>query len=121
MKFAIPMANGKLTAHFGHCRTFTFVEVEDPKSLIFKVTECEPPPHEPGVLPVWLYENGVTHVIAGGLGNRARSLMEGKGIQVVVGAPIEAPEVLVTLYLSGKLKEGENMCGHDENSECSTH
>ncbi len=29
MKFAIPLAEGKLTAHFGHCQEFAIVEVED--------------------------------------------------------------------------------------------
>ena len=29
MKFAIPLAEGKLTAHFGHCQEFALVEVED--------------------------------------------------------------------------------------------
>ena len=29
MKVAIPLAEGKLTAHFGHCQEFALVEVED--------------------------------------------------------------------------------------------
>ena len=29
MKFAIPLANGKLTAHFGHCQEFALIEVVD--------------------------------------------------------------------------------------------
>ena len=28
MKFAIPLAEGKLTAHFGHCQEFALIEVE---------------------------------------------------------------------------------------------
>ena len=28
MKFAIPLADGKLTAHFGHCREFAIIETE---------------------------------------------------------------------------------------------
>lgn len=31
-------------------------------------------PHEPGFLPVWLALQGVTHIIAGGMGQRAISL-----------------------------------------------
>ena len=122
MKFAIPTANGKLTAHFGHCRSFAFIEVSDfNASSIFTKIECEPPAHESGVLPAWLHENGVTHVIAGGMGKQARVLMEKNGIHVVVGAPLEKPEVLVSSFLLGKLKEGENLCGHDENSPCAEH
>ena len=29
MKFAIPLANGKLTAHFGHCQEFVLIEVAE--------------------------------------------------------------------------------------------
>ena len=29
MKFAIPLADGKLTAHFGHCQEFAIIEVEE--------------------------------------------------------------------------------------------
>lgn len=49
MKFAIPLANGKLTAHFGHCQEFALVEVEG--NQIKKKETLVPPPHEPGVLP----------------------------------------------------------------------
>ena len=29
MKFAIPLADWKLTAHFGHCQEFALIDVED--------------------------------------------------------------------------------------------
>ena len=34
------------------------------------------------------------------------------GIKVVVGAPAEAPEQLVTAYLNGTLQAGDNLCDH---------
>jgi len=44
MKFAIPLAEGKLTAHFGHCQEFAIVNVEENE---IKNTEIlVPPPHE---------------------------------------------------------------------------
>lgn len=33
-----------------------------------------PPPHEPGVLPKWLHDQGVNLIIAGGMGQRAQGL-----------------------------------------------
>jgi predicted Fe-Mo cluster-binding NifX family protein len=56
MKIAIPLANGKLTAHFGHCQEFAFVEVVG--NQIKKTEKYVPPPHEPGVLPNWLQYMG---------------------------------------------------------------
>ena len=63
MKFAIPLANGKLTAHFGHCREFALIEVEG--NEITKKETIVPPPHEPGVLPAWLHSLGASVIIAG--------------------------------------------------------
>ena len=93
MKFAIPMAEGKLTAHFGHCKEFAILEVENDQ-IVNKETVV-PPPHEPGVLPRWLHEMGADVIIAGGMGQRAVSLFQENGIQVVIGAPSLEPEKLV--------------------------
>jgi predicted Fe-Mo cluster-binding NifX family protein len=46
------------------------------------------------------------------MGQRALSLFAERGLQVVVGAPAEPPEHLVTEYLAGTLKAGENVCDH---------
>lgn len=116
MKFAIPMAMGKLTAHFGHCREFCFVSVENDDVTTSAV--LEPPPHEPGVLPQWLHENGVDVVIAGGMGHQAQELLTQAGMTVVIGAPVEAPEVLVRAYLDKALVTGDNVCGHDPETPC---
>ncbi len=116
MKFAIPMAMGKLTAHFGHCREFCFVTTDNNK--IMKSEVLEPPPHEPGVLPKWLHDHGVNMVIAGGMGNKAQELFGQAGIKVVTGAPTETPEKLVADYLANALVTGANVCGHDPDSPC---
>jgi predicted Fe-Mo cluster-binding NifX family protein len=110
MKFAIPLANGKLTAHFGHCQEFALVEVED--NQILKTETLVPPPHEPGVLPSWLHQLGTNVVIAGGMGQRAVSLFGEKGIKVVTGAPTLEPEELVNSYLNQTLQTGANVCDH---------
>ncbi len=108
--FAIPVAAGKLCAHFGHCDQFALVETEDGK---IKGTEMHtPPPHEPGVLPKWLHEMGAHVIIAGGMGARAQDLFQENGIKVIVGAPMDAPESLVNQYLAGTLVAGDNICDH---------
>ena len=110
MKFAIPIADGKLTAHFGHCKEFAMLEVEDQKILNKEM--LDPPPHEPGVLPRWLKEQGTNVVIAGGMGQRAIELFQQAGIQVIVGAPVDAPENLINSYLNQTLITGGNVCDH---------
>jgi ATP-binding protein involved in chromosome partitioning len=110
LRIAVPTAEGKLTAHFGHCRQFAIVEVADGK--IKKTTMVEPPPHEPGVLPEWLHQQGVGLIIAGGMGQRAQGHFTDKGIEVIIGAPPLTPEELVGQYLSGTLRTGDNICDH---------
>ncbi len=110
MKIAIPTAQGKLCAHFGHCETFAMVEVEGRD--ILGTEQLDPPPHEPGVLPRWLAEQGANVIIAGGMGQRAQALFTQQGIEVVVGAAPEAPEKLVENWLEGRLETGQNACDH---------
>lgn len=110
MKFAIPLLNGKLTAHFGHCQEFALIQVED--NQIKNKELVAPPPHEPGVLPKWLHDQGIDVVIAGGMGNRAIALFAENEINVVTGAPSLEPEALVESYLKKTLQTGENLCDH---------
>jgi predicted Fe-Mo cluster-binding NifX family protein len=110
MKFAIPLANGKLTAHFGHCQAFALIEVAD--NEIARTQILVPPPHEPGILPSWLHELGADVIIAGGMGQRAVGLFDEKGIKVITGALTLPPEELVTSYLNGTLMTGANACDH---------
>jgi predicted Fe-Mo cluster-binding NifX family protein len=110
MKFAIPLANGKLTAHFGHCREFVLIDVEG--NEITNKETIEPPPHEPGVLPAWLHSLGASVIIAGGMGGRALSLFEQNGIKVLTGASAGEPEDLVRSYLNNILATGDNVCDH---------
>jgi predicted Fe-Mo cluster-binding NifX family protein len=111
MKISIPVVEGKLSMHFGHCEKFAFIEVDDDKN-IGEVQFEIPPPHEPGVLPKWLAEKGADLIIAGGMGMRAQQLFTANGIKVVVGAPAELPEVIVKAYLDGSLQTGDNLCDH---------
>ncbi len=112
MKFAIPTAGGRLCMHFGHCEQFALVDVDEADATKMHTTMVTPPPHEPGLLPRWLHEQGVGVIIAGGMGQRAIQLFAQSGVRVVVGAPTDTPESLVTAYLSGSLASGANACDH---------
>ena len=112
MKIAIPTANGKLAAHFGHCEQFALLEVDAEAKTVLNTDFLTPPAHEPGVLPRWLHEQGANMIIAGGMGQRAQGLFVENGIEVVVGAPALAPEAIVSAYLEGGLETGQNLCDH---------
>ena len=112
MRVAIPVCEGVLSMHFGHCEKFELLDVDPDTKAIVGTTALEPPPHEPGVLPRWLREKGVNLVIAGGMGMRAQQLFEQAGVKVIVGAPSAEPESVVADYLTGKLVTGKNVCDH---------
>jgi ATP-binding protein involved in chromosome partitioning len=109
-RIAIPIADGKLCQHFGHCQQFALIDVRD--GAIIATTHADPPPHEPGVLPAWLAEQGATTIIAGGMGQRAQGLFTQRGIQVITGATPDTPEAIVTAHCAGTLATGANACDH---------
>ena len=106
----VPVSGGKLSAHFGHCEQFAFIETQ--KGKIIETEMRNPPGHEPGVLPRWLYEQGADVAIVGGMGESAQQLLREKGIEVIIGAPMDSPESLANQYLSNNLVAGANVCDH---------
>jgi ATP-binding protein involved in chromosome partitioning len=112
MRIAIPLAQGQLCAHFGHCEEFAIVDVNSEEKCVSGIHRHTPPAHAPGVLPQWLGKQNVNVVIAGGMGSRAQTLFAENGIQVVTGATAGGPEEIVTAYLNGALQTGANVCDH---------
>ncbi len=109
-RIAIPLENGILCSHFGHCQQFAILDTDN--STITSESLVTPPPHEPGLLPAWLAEKGVTDVIAGGMGQRAISLFNQQNINVFVGAQVKDPKELANDLLNDSLSEGANYCDH---------
>lgn len=112
MKIAIPLDKGRLAAHFGHCEQFALVDVDEAARTHDGTTVLKAPPHEPGLLPRWLHEQGADVILAGGMGARAQQLFAEKGIRVVCGLPADTPETVVKTFLDGKLAAGQNPCDH---------
>lgn len=111
MRIAIPIAQGKLAMHFGHCEQFALVDVDEEKTIT-RQEMVQAPEHEPGLLPRWLAERGANVIIAGGMGMRAQQLFSAEGIKVAVGAPAGEPQALATAYINGTLETGPNVCDH---------
>jgi predicted Fe-Mo cluster-binding NifX family protein len=110
-KIAVPTDNnGMLDSHFGHCKFFTIIKATDGR--IDTEEKVVPPPHEPGVLPKWLAENGVTDVLAGGMGNRAIQIFNQNGVNVFVGAPKMNASELTMGFLDNSIEFTANYCDH---------
>ena len=110
-KIAIPVdENGILDGHFGHCKYFALLDVEE--TTITNEERVTPPPHEPGVLPKWLAEKGVTDVLAGGMGQKAIQIFNYNNVNVFVGAPKLSATELVKGYIENTIEFTANYCDH---------
>jgi predicted Fe-Mo cluster-binding NifX family protein len=112
MRIAVPLVQGKLSLHFGHCEQFAIIDADTDTKKITNEELATPPAHEPGVLPKWLSGLHVELIIVCGMGQRAQQLFAQNNIKVVIGASDKSPEELVSAYLDNTLETGDNICDH---------
>lgn len=121
MKYAVPTSGGALCSHFGHCEQFAIIDIDADTRQVTGKEMVTPPPHEPGVFPAWLAEQGVSVVIAGGMGQRAVMLFEQNNISVVTGSMETDPERAVLSHVGGSLEIGDNTCNEQPGTSCEEH
>ncbi len=107
---AIPVENGKLCSHFGHCEQFALFDIEN--NMIVCKNSVKPPSQEPHLLPAWIAKKGVTDIIAGGIGQKTIVLFNAQRINVFIGAPVKSPKVLVNDFIFNKLVACANYYDH---------
>lgn len=118
-RIAIPSVNpggldAGVGAHFGHCDLYTLVDIQDGK--IAQVSTLPNVPHQQGgcLAPVQhLAKQGVTILIAGGMGLRPLMGFNQVGIEVYHGAGAPNVEAAVNAMLRGDLQRfsREQTCG----------
>lgn len=107
MKVAIAVEGNQVSEHFGRCRGFLLVTIEDEEIKSRDLVEA--PPHEQGVLPKLLADNGVDCLIAGGMGRRAQQFLAEAGIEVYGGVEGSIEDALSN-FLSKSLESGGGAC-----------
>lgn len=108
-KVAISTDGQEVAAHFGRCQAYTIVEIAD--GTVRSQELVANPGHEPGFLPSYLAERGVTCIMAGGMGRRAQMLFDQQGIETIVGVSGSVEDAVQAL-LRGELEIGESRCEH---------
>ncbi len=111
MKICIPTSEGKLCGHFGHCDSFTFAEINPETKEILNIEERIP---EEGIScqsASWISEQGVSKVLAGGMGGRPMMMFAQNGVEVVAGCPELPIKEVIEQYMANTLETGENACG----------
>jgi predicted Fe-Mo cluster-binding NifX family protein len=112
--------SGEVSAHFGRCPYYTFLEVEDGKVKKWEVLDNPyHGNHAPGKVPEFIHSCKADVIIAGGMGPRAIDFFDGYGIEAVTGAFGNIEETL-NAYLQGELR-GAGGCHHDHPDSCGGH
>ncbi len=109
IRAAVACDGPEVSPHFGRCEHFVVAAIRDGELLAS--TRLDNPGHAPGLLPELMRQEGVTHVLAGGAGPRAVSMLAGARIEFIggiTGDPLAALRALA----AGKLVAGESTCEH---------
>jgi len=114
MKVAVSTDQGYVSAHFGRCQSYTIIEIKE--GQILSRQEIPNPGHQPGFLPGYLSEMGVSCIIAGGMGPRAQGLFADRNIETVIGVQGPVDEVIEKFAMQ-ELEAGEDLCGHKHGPE----
>jgi predicted Fe-Mo cluster-binding NifX family protein len=114
MKIAVSTDSGTVSAHFGRCPSYTLVDIEDGR-VVGRV-EIPNPGHQPGFLPQFLAEKGVSVIIAGGMGPRAQGLFAERNIRTIIGVQGAIDDV-VQKFLRQELEAGPDLCDHDHRQD----
>jgi predicted DNA-binding protein (UPF0251 family)/predicted Fe-Mo cluster-binding NifX family protein len=121
MKIAVPSKAGLVDEHFGHCKEFLVFRAEG-QSLVREQTV--PSPEGCGCksgVAAELARAGVTHMVAGNMGEGAVRVLGAHGISVVRGASGDA-QAAAEGFLAGAVQDsGKGCAGHGEGHECSRH
>jgi len=115
MKIAVPVtSDNHIDSHFGHCESYNVFTVSENKEIssVKKVKSPEGCGCKSDIAGV-LAADGVTIMLAGGIGGGAINVLNNSGIEVIRGCSGKADEV-VRLYLSGLVEDSGSSCQQHE-------
>lgn len=110
MKICVPMKSSMVHNHFGKAPEFMLLTVEEREVTSKEIVKN--PGREKGAVLELMPAHGVTHIIAGGMGERARGILKEKNIVIVTGA-LGSIDNVVNRFLKGELKPVEAPCCGD--------
>jgi predicted DNA-binding protein (UPF0251 family)/predicted Fe-Mo cluster-binding NifX family protein len=119
MKIAVPAREGQVDAHFGHAESFVVYSIGADKTIAAEESvgsggECG---CKSGIA-LTLARMGVTHLVAGNMGEGAVRVMNANGIEVVRGASGAARRA-AEFFAAGSLEDtGAGCAGHGPDHDC---
>jgi predicted Fe-Mo cluster-binding NifX family protein len=115
MKIAVPSHGGLVDEHFGHCKEFLVFAVSADGRLATEATipSADGCGCKSGVAGT-LARAGVTHLVAGNMGEGAVRVLAAQGIEVVRGASGDAREAALAFAEGRFTDSGHGCAGHSE-------
>jgi predicted DNA-binding protein (UPF0251 family)/predicted Fe-Mo cluster-binding NifX family protein len=113
MKVAVPARDGQVDAHFGHCEHFMVYSLDQEKKIVAeeKIVSPEGCGCKSNIAGI-LARTGVTHMVAGNMGEGAVHVLQAHGIEVVRGASGDARDAAAR-FAAGTLGDSGKPCaGH---------
>jgi predicted Fe-Mo cluster-binding NifX family protein len=121
-KIAIPVdINNQLEDHFGHCDHYEIFTISNDNKIVNTQTlesaqGCGCKSNIANILA----ENGITIMLAGGIGGGAINVLNQCNVEVIRGCSGETKEI-VNKYLKGKIIDSGESCLHHENEHGQGH
>jgi len=115
MKIAVPItAENQIDGHFGHCDSYGVFTISEKNEIsdMKKFGSPEGCGCKSDIASV-LAADGVTVMLAGGIGGGAINVLNNSGIEVIRGCSGDATEV-VNLYLKGSVEDSGSSCQQHE-------
>jgi predicted Fe-Mo cluster-binding NifX family protein len=126
MKIAVPVTKeNQIDGHFGHCESYGVFTISDKNEIVEMKSVGSPEGCGcKSDIAAVLASDGVTVLLAGGIGGGAINVLNNNGIEVIRGCSGDATEV-VKQYLSGSVADSGSSChhheGHHENGHTCSH
>lgn len=115
MKICAPVTiDDQIDGHFGHCEFYNIFTVTEKGEItdIKKIESLQGCGCKSNIASI-LAEEGVTLMLAGGIGNGAINVLNASGIDVIRGCSGNTTEV-VKLFLAGQLADSGISCQQHE-------
>ena len=115
MKIAVPITSeNQIDGHFGHCESYGIFSISDNNEIsgLINVGSPDGCGCKSDIASV-LASDGVTIMLAGGIGGGAINVLNNSGIEVIRGCTGDATDV-VKQYLAGKVTDSGSNCNHHE-------
>ena len=115
MKIAVPVTKeNQIDGHFGHCESYGVYTITEKKEIagVENVKSPQGCGCKSNIASV-LADDGVSVMLAGGIGGGAINVLNNSGIEVIRGCSGDADEV-VKLYLKGLVEDSGSSCHQHE-------